>query len=150
VVTGTLHLLAGGRLGELQLAERTAAVRPPIRAALLAAAVDATWIRPGGFHGRALEQVDRVLLVNNHLDPAMRFYHLAFEGHVRPLGRSGIGAASVGEFADRIRSVDVAPAVGRRHALEDYLAHSRRIGDELAHVINSSAPQPLPAALADQ
>src|SRR5690606_32297914 len=54
VVTGTLHLLAGGSLGELSLPERAHWSRPPIRAALIAAAVDAQWIRPGGYHGRAL------------------------------------------------------------------------------------------------
>lgn len=69
VTTGALHLLGGGRLGSLEL-DRRHATRPPIRAALVAAALDASWIRPGGYHGRALEQVDRLLLVNNHLDPA--------------------------------------------------------------------------------
>jgi hypothetical protein len=146
VVTGTLHLLAGGRLGDLELVDRTHPVRPPIRAALLAAAVDASWIRPGGFHGRALELVDEALLVNNHRDPAMRFYHLAFEGHVRPLGYGGI--SGLGQFADRVRTVDVTPAVGRRHALEDYLVHSRRVVDELEQFVQLRPITPLDAALA--
>jgi hypothetical protein len=149
VVTGALHLLAGGPLGDLQLAERIHPDRPPVRAALLAAAVDAAWIRPGGYHGRALEQVDQLLLVNNHLDPAMRFYHLAFEGRGRPLGYDGIGRSSLGEFAGRIRSIDVTPAVGRRHALEDYLTHSRRIADELQQVVNLPPPENVTGVLAD-
>jgi hypothetical protein len=133
VVTGTLHLLVSGRLGELQLVERMHPVRPPVRAALLAAAVDASWIRPGGFHGRALELVDQMVLVNNHRDPAMRFYHLAFEGHVRPLGYGGI--SGLGRFAGRVRSIDVTSAVGRRHALEDYLLHSRQVVEELEQAV---------------
>ncbi len=146
VVTGALHLLAGGRLGDLQLAEHVHAERPRMRAALLAAAVDASWIRPGGFHGRALAQVDQVLLVNNHRDPAMRFYHLAFEGHVRPLGYGGI--SGLGEFADRVRTVDVTPSVGRRHALEDYLIHSRRVVEELERVVQLQPRELDRAALA--
>jgi hypothetical protein len=136
VVTGALHLLAGGELSGLALVDRPSASRPPIRAALLAAAVDASWIRPGGYHGRALEQVDQLLLVNNHRDPAMRFYHLAFHGRMRPLGFEGPqDLAGGGELAGRIHSVDVTDAVGRSHALSDYLAASGRVGHVLEQVV---------------
>jgi len=137
IVTGALHLLAGGRLDELQLAERAHPNREPVRAALLAAALDANWIRPGGYHGRALEQVDQLLLVNNQLDPAMRFYHFAVEGRVRPLGFMGPPTvAGLGALADRVHSVDVTSAVGRHHALENYLTASRRVGHVLEEVMH--------------
>ena len=140
VVTGSLHLLAGGRLGEMQLAERVHPARPPVRAALLAAAVDASWIRPAGYHGRALEQVDQLLLVNNHRDPAMRFYHMAFEGKDRPLGYGGAFGLNMGEFAGRIRSIDVTGAVGRHHSLNEYLAASGKIGPVLKEVVKLPEP----------
>lgn len=132
VASGALHLLAGGRLGSLELNERLHPARPPIRAAFVAAALDANWIRPGGYHGRALEQVDELLLVNNHLDPAMRFYHLAMESGARPLGYGG--TRGLGQFADRVRSVDVTGAVGRHHAIEEYLASSSRVTRVLEQV----------------
>jgi hypothetical protein len=132
VATGALHLLAGGRLGSLELAQRNHTQRPPMRAAFVAAALDANWIRPGGYHGRALEQVDELLLVNNHLDPAMRFYHLAMESGARPLGYGG--PRGLGQFADRVRSVDVTGAVGRHHAIEEYLASSSRVTRVLEQV----------------
>jgi hypothetical protein len=132
VATGALHLLAGGRLGSLELAERLHPQRPPVRAAFVAAALDANWIRPGGYHGRALEQVDELLLVNNHLDPAMRFYHLAMESGARPLGYGG--PRGLGQFAARVRSVDVTGAVGRHHAIEEYLASSSRVTRVLEQV----------------
>lgn len=147
IVTGALHLLAGGQLNGLQLADRAHPVRPPIRAALLAAAVHESWIRPGSIHGRALEQVDQMLLVNNHRDPAMRFYHLAFAGRVRPLGYGGIARASLGAFADRVRLIDATSAVGRSHALGDYVSNSR-LGAELHHLINLAQPQSVDEALA--
>jgi len=144
IVTGALHLLAGGRLGGLQLAERVHPNREPVRVALLAAALDADWIRPGGYHGRALEQVDQLLLVNNQLDPAMRFYHFAVEGRSRPLGFMGPPTvANLGALADRVHSVDVTSAVGRHHALESYLAASRGVGhvlDEVVHFRPASTP----------
>ncbi|MBA3482807.1 MAG: hypothetical protein H0T51_13430 [Pirellulales bacterium] len=148
VVTGTLHLLAGGRLGDLQLPERAHPTRRPVRAALVAAAVDANWIRPGGYHGRALEQVDQLLLVNNHLDPAMRFYHMAFEGKGRPLGYGGPNGLDLGEFAGRIRSIDVTGAVGRHHALDEYLAASGTVGPVLERVVELPALNSSDATLA--
>jgi hypothetical protein len=82
-----------------------------------------------------------MLLVNNHRDPAMRFYHLAFHGRTRPLGFDGLpGLAGRGEFADRIHSVDVTGAVGRSHALSDYLAASGRVGQVLEQVARLSPP----------
>ena len=142
VVTGALHLLAGGDLSGLALIERRFSSRPPIRAALLAAAVDASWVSPGGYHGRALEQVDQLLLINNHRDPAMRFYHLAFHGRMRPLGFEGPqGLSGTPKFAGRIHSVDVTGAVGRSHALSDYLAASGRVGLVLEQLIQLSPPQ---------
>jgi hypothetical protein len=145
VATGALHLLAGGRLGPLELADRNFPQRPPVRAALVAAAVDANWIRPGGYHGRALEQVDQLLLVNNHLDPAMRFYHLAMESGARPLGYGGVGG--LGPFADRVRAVDVTGAVGRHHAIEEYLASSGRVSQALQQVASMSRrPEQTPSA----
>lgn len=132
VVTGSLHLLAGGRLGELELTERVHPVRPPLRAALVAAAVDADWVRPGGPHGRALEVVERMLVIQNQHDPAMRFYHMAFEGRRRPLGYAGPAGLHLGAFADRVLTLDVTDAVGRHHALSDYLAATGRVSSALA------------------
>ena len=148
VASGALHLLAGGRLGSLELAERAHPHRPPVRAAFVAAALDADWLRPGSYHGRALEQVDELLLVNNHLDPAMRFYHLAMDSGARPLGYGG--PRGLGHFANRVRSVDVTGAVGRHHAIEEYLASSSRVARVLEQVAQFPAQHPQEPALADE
>jgi hypothetical protein len=76
----------------------------------------------------------------------MRFYHLAFEGHMRPLGYDGV--SGLGEFAHRVRAIDVTPTVGRRHALEDYLLHSRRVVEELERVVQLHSGEQEDAALA--
>ena len=139
VVTGALHLLAGGEMDGLTLPETLHPRRPPMRAALVAAAVDADWLRPRGYHGRALEQVDELLLVNNQRDPAMRFYHLPMDHRARPLGFSGPASiASLGELASRVRSIDFTGAVGRHHALSKYLATSK-LGRVLEQVVQAPA-----------
>lgn len=119
VATAALHILGGGDLGGLRL---PAAQRQPQRrfdVALIAAAVDASWIRPGGPNGRALARVNNLLLINNRLDPAMRFYHITFGRKAQALGYQGLLAGRPG---GRLWSLDATEPVGRSHALTNYLA----------------------------
>jgi hypothetical protein len=135
VVTGALHLLAGGNLNDLKLVERAHPQRPPIRTALVAAAEDANWLRPGGYHGHAMEQVERLLLINNQRDPAMRFYRLSPVGQGRALGFDGLSSSGGwGQFASRVHSVDVSDNVGRHHALVEYLTAAGPMGRALEQV----------------
>jgi hypothetical protein len=151
VVTGALHLIAGGQLSGLQLQTGGRTDSRPLRAALVAAALDANWLRPGGYHGRALDQVDQLLLINNQLDPAMRFYHLALEGRMRPLGYAGpLGIAGHDGYASRVRSIDVTSAVGRHHALAEYLSASSQVGRVLEQVAQFAPPAGIDASLAER
>ncbi|MEM9658358.1 MAG: hypothetical protein AAF961_08360 [Planctomycetota bacterium] len=138
VVSGALHLLAGGALGGLQLPAAPDHVRPKVTAAYIAAALDASWLSPGGPHGKSLQQIDRLILVNNRRDPAMRFYHLAAESRrARALGYAGpIGVSASSLRLARVVAVDASETVGRSHALERYLAaapHQRQVWREIAH-----------------
>jgi hypothetical protein len=127
-------------MGQLELAERAHPTRPPMRVALVAAAVDARWLRPEGYHGRALTQTERLLLVNNRHDPAMRFYPMS------PVGRraAALGYAGLGGGDDRIASFDMTNAVGRHHALGEYLASPGAMGRVLDLVAQGPPPKPLP------
>ena len=80
IITGGLHILAGGNLGRLALQERAHPNRAPVNVVLMATASHAHWLCERQYHGLALSQVNRMLLLNNCRDPAMRFYHLAFRG----------------------------------------------------------------------
>jgi len=124
VVSGAAHLLAGGRIGNLQLAERVHPQRPLVRAALLAAAYDADWIQPGNFYSRTLAQIERLVLATNKLDPVMRFYHLSNgRGKMHALGKSGVHQPSaLGSAVSALQRIDFTREVGRSHALVDYLA----------------------------
>jgi pimeloyl-ACP methyl ester carboxylesterase len=128
VVTGATQLLAGGTLGSLALPERHHPERPPVRAALIAAAFDADWIEPGAFYGRSVAKLERLVLATNRLDPAMRFYHLSNgRRRIDALGKQGVEPSpSLGELVSRMRQLDFTPEVGRSHALSDYLqAHAQ-------------------------
>jgi hypothetical protein len=137
VTTGALHVLGGGNLTGLKLDERAHPDRPPLTVALVAAALDAHWLRPEGYHGRAISQCESLVLVNNTLDPAMRFYPVSPVGRrSSALGYAGVpGRSSLGDLAGRIHAYDMTNSVGRHHALAAYLTSAGMLGRALEPVI---------------
>lgn len=150
VISGTLHLLAGGRLDRLALPRLVHPERPPARVALMAAAFDADWLLPGEIHDRALSKMDDLVVVTNHLDPAMRFFHFSTR-HSRAdaLGLAGIPhAEKLGPALRRVHYVDVTNQVGRSHVIFDYLAarpKMERLWQELLNLPTTEQVGVLPA-----
>jgi hypothetical protein len=126
IATGAAHVLAGGDLWGLRLDARVNPNRPPMPAVFLAAALDAHWLGEGQCHGLAMNQIDRLFLVNNPLDPAMRFYHLsATSGKPQALGLCGPTYIDA-ERASRIHQWNASRYVGKTHDLRCYVA-SRQV-----------------------
>ena len=73
VVTGARELLGGGCLAGQVLPDRTPG-HTPIRAMLVAAALDSDWLLPGHRDGLAVGQVERMLVSVDPVDRAMHFY----------------------------------------------------------------------------
>jgi hypothetical protein len=121
IITASLHILAGGHLGHLQLENRVHPQRAPVNVVLMAAALHAHWLGEGQYHGLAMTQVNQMLLVNNCSDPAMRYYHLAFPGRGRPqaLGLRGPTRMST-EQRMKVQMRDVS-RYGSQHNLFLYL-----------------------------
>ncbi len=128
-VSGTMHLLGGGSLGNLKLEKRRHPDRQPVRVALMAAAFDADWMLPGEVHERAITQVERMVVVTNKQDPAMRFFKLSTKkSRVDALGLAGMPqSAKLGPAAKRIQYLDVTAEVGRSHVIYDYLADTPKM-----------------------
>lgn len=140
-VSGTMHLLAGGSLGALKLSERKHPERPPIRVALVAAAFDADWMLPGEMHQRTMHQVDRMVVITNRHDPAMRFFKLSTKNsRVDALGLAGIPhKEKLGTAAKRIQYIDVSAEVGHSHIIYDYLADVPKMNRMWQHVLDGNA-----------
>ena len=120
IITGGLHILAGGSLGHLALPQRVHPARPPMNVVLLSAALHAHWLGEGQYHGLAMSRVNQMLLVNNCRDPALRLYHLAFKGgRPQALGLRGPTCLSF-EQRSKIQMRDVSRHVSR-HVLFQYL-----------------------------
>jgi hypothetical protein len=140
IITASLHILAGGHLGHLQLAERVHPQRPPVNVVLMASALHAHWLGEGQYHGLAMTQVNQMFLVNNCRDPAMRFYHLAFKGRGRPqaLGLRGPTRMSSDQRM-KIRMRDVS-RYGSQHNLFVYLCAPGVTAQIWEYAIGGPAP----------
>lgn len=123
IITGGLHVLAGGSLGgSLVLAEHAHPHRSPVNAVLMAAASHSYWLAEGQHHGRAMSQVNRMLLINNCDDRAMRYYDLLVPGRGGPQALGLCGPTRISpKYADKIFNRDVSRYVGSQHELMSYV-----------------------------
>lgn len=141
IVCGALELLAGGQVAGHGLPREemgTGTSRQPIsaearglgsepvpissrlhgiRLTLVAAAMDADSLAPGGRYGRALTMIDRAVVTRNVCDSALRWYARLCGRHgPQALGRFGPASTADG----KLQVVDVSREVGRKHVWANY------------------------------
>jgi hypothetical protein len=118
IITGALHLLAGGQVGDQSMppstvAEWSGGKRNPVRAVLLASAVDADWLAPGGYHGLALSLTEQMLVTCDGCDRVLRWYPRMY-GAGGPEALGFVGPCGVGN-AENVEVLDVSGTVGKIH-----------------------------------
>jgi len=123
IINGGLHILAGGSLGgSLVLSEHVHPHREPMNVVEMAAADHSYWLAEGQHHGLAMTQVNRMLLINNCDDTAMRYYDLLTPGRGGPQALGLCGPTRIGhDYAQKIRNRDVSCSVGSEHLFASYL-----------------------------
>jgi hypothetical protein len=126
VISGSLHLLAGGQLEGRALPAEYVMPRLPLRALLLAPAFQNTWLLPGNFHELALTQVERMLVLYNSADPVLRRYRLlSGTPDAQALGYTGlVGLERLGPLSRRVEQWDLRSEVGHSHNELRYLDSS--------------------------
>jgi hypothetical protein len=124
IATGALHLLGGGELNGFSLPPETAPQLRSVRVVLVAAALRNSWLAEGNYHGRTLDVVESMLLINNSCDAALKRYHVAEAcrdaealGYTGPAGRL--------PHANKIQQVDACCDLGKSHNWELYIASPR-------------------------
>jgi hypothetical protein len=128
-VSGAMHILGGGSIGKLKLRVREHPNRPAARVALMAAAFDADWMLPGEYHDEAITEIERMVVVTNRHDPAMRFFKLSTRiSSTDAMGLEGIPHLDrLGAASKRVQHIDVTADVGRSHVIYDYLADTPKM-----------------------
>ena len=137
VITGGLHILAGGELDGLELGGREQGEREqgepvhpgrkPMCVVLMTAALNDYWLEPDAYHSRTLSQVESLLLLNNHCDAAMKHYGTIERcGSPLALGYRGVASYSaLGTEAKKIQQYDVCCHIGRSHDFMLYLCNPK-------------------------
>ncbi len=110
--TGTMHLLAGGALHGYGLAGIDP-TRHLSRGIFTAAAIHNNWLLPGAPHGRALDQAESILFVNNSCDPALKRYR--FIDRSRPEAIGYCGAMIDAGRRYKVKQIDACNSVGKTH-----------------------------------
>ncbi len=140
IVSGALHALAGGTLGCRTIGD-PAITGANIDVGLLAPAVDTTWMMRRGRHGLASLNMNRLVLLYNHRDIALRFFKLVS----RELGGQALGYTGPRCFAPRydgtalpILAFDCAQMVGNHHSEKLYYEQAGCAGHEMGSLIEST------------
>jgi hypothetical protein len=126
IITGGLHVLAGGGLGGCCcLSEHVHPNRPQMSVILMASALHSYWLAPGQYHGLAMTQVSQMCLINNCDDNAMKYYDFIEPGLYGFSGPQALGLCGPTcisrDYAAKITNRDVSCAVGSEHLLMRYL-----------------------------
>lgn len=116
VATGAIHLMGGGELLGSTLKLDPKAGRPMIRAVLLAAAEDDGSLNPGAPNQMAIPTLDRLLLINNGCDSALKHYPL-MDRCTRP---SALGYVGLATNDPKIEQCDACSIVGTEHVWSHY------------------------------
>jgi hypothetical protein len=113
--TGTMHLLAGGALHGYGLAGIDPA-RQLSRGIFTAAAIHNNWLLPGAPHGRALDQAESILFVNNSCDPALKRYRFIDRSRPEAIGYCGAMIDAGRRHNARCEYFHAGQFVAREHA----------------------------------
>lgn len=122
VITGALHLAAGGSVGGRSIAEKPLSGRRPFRAVLIASAENADWLADGHCHGLATTQLEQALVTVNGCDRVLKLYrHMYRMGGPPALGWIGPTClADDDPAAAKLQLLNVSYSVGRTHDWERY------------------------------
>jgi hypothetical protein len=124
IATGAMHLVAGGTLNGCRLPD-VHSDRVHYRVVLIAAAMDSHWLADGAHHGRALDAVESMLLINNGCDHILKRYRFIDRSKSRQaLGYDGLAGYSA--RYSKICQMDACGDVGHYHNWYVYF-NSRRL-----------------------
>lgn len=140
--TGTMHLLAGGALHGCGLAGYNPG-RHLSRGIFTASAIHNNWLLPGAPHGRALDQAESILFINNSCDPALKRYR--FIDRSRPEAIGYCGAMVDAARRHKVKQLDACGSVGKTHDANLFMRAGSLIGSMRMFLpMNWGQPLPIP------
>ena len=125
IITGALHLMGGGTLAGRQLPAGVLSQRRPVQLVLMSAAQDNGGLLPGRYHGKALSQVDKMLVLYNSCDPVLKRYRLVTRcSRPEALGYTGMGCPDqLGDVRHRVTEQDLRCMIGKAHDWREFVCN---------------------------
>ncbi len=124
LIAATLHLLAGAQIDGCALARfDVSSSERPLRAVMMAAAIDHDALLPGKRYEGALCAVELLLVLKNPLDPVLKRYPLLDRYRFpQALGVAGMAdPPSLCHDGEKLLEVDISNWIGRAHAWHRYV-----------------------------
>lgn len=128
IIVGALQLLAGGCVAGEKMPEKVSNAwasgkRNPIRAVLLAPAIDDVSLASCGRYELALSMLDQAAVTVNRRDCALALYPL-LQGHGGPRALGRTGPCGVENGQEKLVVLNVSGTVGRTHDIQRYCSAS--------------------------
>jgi pimeloyl-ACP methyl ester carboxylesterase len=122
-----LHYLGGGELNGLVLEGGAPVERPNLRAVIVSGALDNDSMYPGYRYGQTFAPVETFYTTYNVRDSTLkRWPKYSFRGQ-EAAGYTGICAARLGPYADKLFQQKLTEDVGKSHYIRPHLASDRMI-----------------------
>lgn len=124
--TAALHLLGGGAVEDGQRLPPGYSTPQHLRAVLVAAAIDQSWLNPGNRYGQALWPPERILLMRNSRDSTLAVYPYRKFGGEKAMGKDGLALQDrfqMDQLGHKIVELDAAQFAHGNHSFADYHQH---------------------------
>jgi esterase/lipase superfamily enzyme len=124
--TAALHVLGGGAIEDGQKLPPGYSTPQHLRAVLVAAAIDQSWLNPGNRYGQALWPPERILLMRNSRDTTLAVYPYRKFGGEKALGKDGLTLQDrfqMDQLGRKIVELDAAQFAQSNHSFADYHQH---------------------------
>jgi hypothetical protein len=133
--SAALQLIGGGRVESLPAFQADTKNNQPIIGVLVAAAIDTTWLAPGGRYDRVVGQTDHFLVTVNSRDPILQRYPRLYgskKAIQQSIGYCGIANRdALQDNASRYTQIDITEAAGATHDIRS-ITRSRPLLEKIS------------------
>ena len=125
VIATALHFFGGGNVSGATFTDAVASCKK-YHVVFFASAINCDWLQPGHKFGKAIDEMESLLLLNNYCDRILKHYgklycHCARRGPAA-LGYTGLTISDISASnQDRIRQFNSSGFIGKRHAWKPYI-----------------------------
>lgn len=143
IVLGGVSMLSGHELWGRRVSLPEGYTPPPLRVTLIAAAAPPSSLLPGAHYAPAYGLIDRLVLINNREDRALKLYRIVDRTTSSvAMGSLGLSTRRLPDAGARVAQWDVSRHVGPQHKIDLYFGSSvvgRLVRDQVAWVTHDGS-----------